>query len=130
MNRLQNSKEIYLRNYAAYRVTFWNKQNKKKTVVRYGLGRCVYQISGLYHFSFGEEVAYTQRETPTHKPTCIEQKCENTLRLCHADFDSPTVKGFKNLVFFPTKIGYGPSLIHLTIFLLYKEGSKISGRDL
>ena len=28
---------------------------KKKHVFRYGLGECVYQISGLYRFSFGQD---------------------------------------------------------------------------
>ena len=37
---------------AARRVTF--SKNKKKNT--YGLGVCVYQISGLYRFLFGQKV--------------------------------------------------------------------------
>ena len=29
-------------------------KNKKKTIFRYGLGKYVYHISGLYRFSFGQ----------------------------------------------------------------------------
>ena len=28
---------------------------KKKHIFRYGLGECVYRISGLYRFSFGQD---------------------------------------------------------------------------
>ena len=31
------------------------EKNKTKTVFRYGLGECVYKISGLYRFSFCQE---------------------------------------------------------------------------
>ena len=31
---------------------------EKKKKIRYGLGECVYQISGLYHFSLPKEVPY------------------------------------------------------------------------
>ena len=30
-------------------------EKTKKSVFRYGLGECVYQISGEYRFSFGQE---------------------------------------------------------------------------
>ena len=35
----------------------WDRffQKKKKHIFRYGLGECVYQISGLYRFSFGQD---------------------------------------------------------------------------
>ena len=65
------------------------------------------------------------KKHPVYKP-----KSENTHRLCHAEFDSPIVKVFKKLLFFPTKIGYGPSPKQLIFFLLYKEEFKISGRVL
>ena len=28
---------------------------KQKEILKYGLGKCVYQISGLYRFLFGQE---------------------------------------------------------------------------
>ena len=40
----------------------------------YSLGECVYRISGLYEFSFGQEVPYK----PT---TCIKATRVETLRL-------------------------------------------------
>ena len=48
---------------AALRVTFWKN---KKTVSRYGLEECVYQITGLYHFSFGQVPYNTQTNRPTY----------------------------------------------------------------
>ena len=36
----------------------------KKNVFRYGLGKCVYQISGLYLFSL-----WTKGAVQTHRPT-------------------------------------------------------------
>ena len=33
----------------------WDRFFQKKHVFRYGLGECVYQISGLYRFSFGQD---------------------------------------------------------------------------
>ena len=48
---------------------------KKKHVFRYGLGECVYQISGLYRFSFGQDKTtewqthiYTSELKRTHSP--------------------------------------------------------------
>ena len=51
---------------ATLRILF--RKNKKKTFSRYGLGECVSQISGLYRFSFGQEVPYKpkNRQTNTH----------------------------------------------------------------
>ena len=37
----------------------------KFKILRYGLGECVYRISGLYNFSFGQGV----RHKPTHQQT-------------------------------------------------------------
>ena len=51
---------------ATLRVLFRKKQ--KKNVFRYGLGECVNQISGLYRFSFGQEVPYKPK---THRPTHV-----------------------------------------------------------
>ena len=65
------------------------------------------------------------KKHPVYKP-----KSENTHRLCHAEFDSPIVKVFKKLLFFPTEIGYGPSPKQLIFFLLYREEFKICGRVL
>ena len=39
------------------------KDKKKKSVFRYGLGECVYQISGLYSFSFGQRAWDRRKDT-------------------------------------------------------------------
>ena len=50
---------------AALRVTFFEKTKKKH--FRYGLGECVYQISGLYRFSFSQEVPYDPQTDKYHR---------------------------------------------------------------
>ena len=40
-------------------------EKTKKPVCRYGLGECVYQISGLYSLAFGQEVPYKPTNTFT-----------------------------------------------------------------
>ena len=68
---------------AALRVTFL----KKKTVFRHGLGECVYQISGMYRFSFDQEAF--KKPTNQHiykwikefwKIMAIEEICENSYK--------------------------------------------------
>ena len=57
----------------------------EKQVFGFGLGERVYQISGLYSFSFGERVR--------HKSTDIN----TSERMNHKSLDSTTVSIFKNL---------------------------------
>ena len=45
-------------------IVFFEKT--KYPFYRYCLGECVYQISGLYRFSFGQEVPYRPSEWQTH----------------------------------------------------------------
>ena len=40
--------------------------SKKKPVFRYGLGECVYQISGLYRFRCGQNAWHRQTEKQGH----------------------------------------------------------------
>ena len=61
---------------------------KKKIIFRYGLGECGYQISGLYHFSFGQQVP--SEPTDPHIYKWIK---ENTLSLRQVDFE----KNFGNV---------------------------------
>ena len=56
-------KEIY-RN---QRITAGALRFIKKTVFRYGLGQCVYQISGLFRFLFGQRVRHRQTDIYTIK---------------------------------------------------------------
>ena len=57
---------------------------EKKTVFKYGLEECEYQISGLYRFSL------VRRSRTPHKPidinTCEKKKTHTHLR--HVDFEN------------------------------------------
>ena len=71
---------------------------KKKQFFIFGLGECVYQISGLYLFSVGPKGA-VQTDKQSHRHTYLKVKIgisstvlsphtdfENIYRLCHRDF--------------------------------------------
>ena len=47
------------------------EKTKKKNIFRYGLGECVYRISGLCRFSFGQEVPYKPTNQQTHSQVKI-----------------------------------------------------------
>ena len=49
----------------------WDRFSKKKTVYRYGLGECVYQIKGLYRFSLWPKGA-VQTNRQSLRPTYIQ----------------------------------------------------------
>ena len=57
MHRIHITRQFFLASY-----TF-----SKKTKIIYSLGECVYQITGLYGFSFAQEVAYKHTNTPTQQ---------------------------------------------------------------
>ena len=54
---------------AVPRVTFWKKE---KNVFRYGQWECVYQISGLYRFSFGRGAWHTRTHEHTQKYVLVK----------------------------------------------------------
>ena len=53
-------------------------EKTKKPVLRYGLGECLYQISGLYHFSFGQGDAYEPTDKQTNTRIQVKIRISST----------------------------------------------------
>ena len=71
---------------------FWTKKLKKvkaKGVFRFGLGECVYRISGLYLFCCGQKAPYRHTNQQIHKATYLLVKIGISSTGCslHMDFD-------------------------------------------
>ena len=60
-------------------------EKKKKSIFSYGLGECVYQISGLHRFSFGQGTR--DETTHTHTHTSIRVKTKISLTACSLTVD-------------------------------------------